>query len=158
MSNVKLATTVSDKPIDRILGALENVRQKGDQYRAKCPVHQKPESSKRTLSIKENPDGSAMIHCFAGCDYEEVLGAIGLEKKHLFPHDPDWVYQQEPNQKSLRQVVDDCKPAATLVQVYVAEMMRPKTWQVLAGALNLDKRDLWILQGAAQDLRRLLDA
>ena len=60
--------------------------------------------------------------------------------------------------KSLRQVVDDCKPAATLVQVYVAEMMRPKTWQVLADALKLDKRDLWILQGAAQDLRRLLDA
>jgi len=29
---------------------------------------------------------------------------------------------------------------------------------VLAGALNLDKRDLWVLQGAAQDLRRLLDA
>ena len=156
MSNVKLATTVSDKPIDRILGALENVRQKGDQYRAKCPVHQKPESRKQTLSIKENPDGSAMIHCFAGCDYEEVLGAIGLEKKHLFPPDPAWFY--EPNQKSLRQVVDDCKPAATLVQVYVAEMMRPKTWQVLADALNLDKRDLWILQGAAQDLRRLLDA
>ena len=156
MSNTNLATTVSDKPIDRILGALENVRQKGDQYRAKCPVHQKPESRKQTLSIKENPDGSAMIHCFAGCDYEEVLGAIGLEKKHLFPPDPAWFY--EPNQKSLRQVVDDCKPAATLVQVYVAEMMRPKTWQVLADALNLDKRDLWILQGAAQDLRRLLDA
>ncbi len=158
MTNISHATTVSDKPIDRILGALENVRQKGDQYRAKCPVHQKPESRKQTLSIKEKPDGSVMILCFAGCDYEEVLGAIGLEKKNLFPPDPDWFYEQEPNQRTLRQIVDDCKPAATLVQVYVAEMMRPKTWQVLADALNLDKRDLWILQGAAQDLRRLLDA
>ena len=156
MTTISTATTGSDKPIDRVLNALENVRQKGDQYRAKCPVHQKPESRKQTLSIKENPDGQVLVHCFAGCDYEEVLGAMGLEKKHLFPLDPDWVY--EPNQKSLRQVVDDCKPAATLVQVYVAEMMRPKTWQVLADALNLDKRDLWILQGAAQDLRRLLDA
>ena len=156
MENTKTAITDSH-PIDNVLGRLENVVEKEKyQYRAKCPVHQKPESRKQTLSIKENPDGSAMIHCFAGCDYEEVLGAVGLEKKHLFPPDPAWFY--EPNQKSLRQVVDDCKPAATLVQVYVAEMMRPKTWQVLADALKLDKRDLWILQGAAQDLRRLLDA
>jgi len=58
----------------------------------------------------------------------------------------------------LRQAINNCKPSATLVQVYVAEMMRPKTWQVLSEALGLDKRDLWILQGSAHDLRRLLDA
>jgi hypothetical protein len=157
MSNINLATTVSDKPIDRVLGGLENVRQKGDQYRAKCPVHQKPESRKQTLSIKENPDGQVMIHCFAGCHYEEVLDAIGLKKCDLFP-DPDWFYEKEPNYKSLRQVIDDCKPTATLLQVYVAEMMRPKAWEVIAGTLHLDKRDLWILKGAADSLREVLDA
>jgi len=157
MTTISTATTGSDKPIDRVLNALENVRQKGDQYRAKCPVHQKPESRKTTLSIKEKPDGQVLVHCFASCHYEEVLDAIGLTKTDLFL-DADWLYEKEPNYKSLRQVIDDCKPTATVLQVYVAEMMRPRAWEVIAGALNLDKRDLWILKGAADSLREVLDA
>jgi hypothetical protein len=152
---------VSAAPIERILGALENVHTKGDQYRARCPVHQKAGSRSTTLSIKEETDGRVLLHCFAGCGYEEVLSAIGLEKKHLFPPETyiaNWAYERDPLKKSPRQIIDDCKPSATLVQVYVTEMMRPKTWQVLAGALNLDKRDLWVLQGVSEALRRLLDA
>ncbi|MDP7193587.1 MAG: hypothetical protein QF734_09835 [Arenicellales bacterium] len=149
---------MSGAPIGALLARLERVKQTGlGQWRARCPAH---ESKGLTLSIGEADSGAALVHCFAGCGAADVLASVGLQLSDLYP--PDGLiearrYDTRPR-RNLRQVIDGCKPSATLVQVYVTEMMRPKTWQVLAGALNLDKRDLWVLQGAAQDLRRLLDA
>ena len=149
---------MSGTPVDALLARLERVKQAGaGQWRARCPAH---DSEGLTLSIGEADTGAALLHCFAGCGAADVLASVGLQLSDLYP--PDELikarrYDTRPR-RNLRQVIDGCKPSATLVQVYVTEMMRPKTWQVLAGALNLDKRDLWVLQGAAQDLRRLLDA
>jgi hypothetical protein len=149
---------VSGAPIGALLARLERVKQTAPgQWRARCPAH---ESKGLTLSIGEADSGAALVHCFAGCGAADVLASVGLQLSDLYP--PDALiearrYDTRPR-RNLRQVIDGCKPSATLVQVYVTEMMRPKTWQALAGALNLDKRDLWVLQGAAQDLRRLLDA
>ena len=149
---------MSGAPIGALLARLERVKQTAPgQWRARCPAH---ESKGLTLSIGEADSGAALVHCFAGCGAADVLASVGLQLSDLYP--PDALiearrYDTRPR-RNLRQVIDGCKPSATLVQVYVTEMMRPKTWQALAGALNLDKRDLWVLQGAAQDLRRLLDA
>ncbi|MDP6854131.1 MAG: hypothetical protein QF598_01375 [Arenicellales bacterium] len=149
---------MSGTPVDALLTRLERVKQTAPgQWRARCPAH---ESKGLTLSIGEADSGAALVHCFAGCGAADVLASVGLQLSDLYP--PDELikarrYDTRPR-RNLRQVIDGCKPSATLVQVYVTEMMRPKTWQALAGALNLDKRDLWVLQGAAQDLRRLLDA
>ncbi len=145
-------------PIDGLLSKLEGVREtRPGKWRARCPAH---DSKSLSLSIAEADTGSVLLYCFAGCGAADVLASAGLQLSDLYP--PDGLikarrYDTRPR-RELRQVIDDCKPTATLVQVYVTEMMQPKTWQVLAGALNLDKRDLWVLQGAAQDLRRLLDA
>ena len=38
-----------------------------------------------TGSIVETESGSALIHCFAGCTYDAVLDAIGLQPSDLFP-------------------------------------------------------------------------
>ncbi len=145
-------------PIDGLLSKLEGVREtRPGKWRARCPAH---DSKSLSLSIAEADTGSVLLYCFAGCGAADVLASVGLQLSDLYP--PDELiearrYDTRPR-RNLRQVIDGCKPSATLVQVYVTEMMRPKTWQVLAGALNLDKRDLWVLQGAAQDLMRLLDA
>ena len=40
-----------DRPIDVLLARLEHVRQRGDDYRAKCPAHDG--KSRDSLSIKE---------------------------------------------------------------------------------------------------------
>ena len=149
---------MSGAPIGALLARLERVKQTGlGQWRARCPAH---ESKGLTLSIGEADSGAALVHCFAGCGAADVLASVGLQLSDLYP--PDELiearrYDTRPR-RNLRQVIDGCKPSATLVQVYVTEMMRPKTWQVLAGALNLDKRDLWVLQGVSEALRRLLDA
>jgi hypothetical protein len=33
------------------------------------------------------PDGRVLVHCFAGCETQSVLGAVGLDMTDLFPPD-----------------------------------------------------------------------
>lgn len=47
-----------------------------------CPSHNDRHPS---LEVWENPDGSAGVKCYAGCSTEQVLAAIGLEPRDLFP-------------------------------------------------------------------------
>jgi len=122
MKDETTATTGSH-PIERVLDSLDNVYSTSRyQYRAKCPVHQKANSRSRTLSIKEETDGHVLLNCFAGCDYAEVLDAIGLKKCDLYPNDgfiANWAYERELGKRTPRDIINDCKPSATLVQVYV---------------------------------------
>lgn len=48
---------------------------------ALCPAHHDRNPS---LSIGEAPDGTALLYCFAGCTYKEILEALGIN----LPHDP----------------------------------------------------------------------
>jgi hypothetical protein len=161
MKDETTATTGSH-PIERVLDSLDNVYSTSRyQYRAKCPVHQKANSRSRTLSIKEETDGHVLLNCFAGCDYAEVLDAIGLKKCDLYPNDgfiANWAYERELGKRTPRDIINDCKPSATLVQVYVGHILKPKNWKVLSETLDLDDKDLWVLQGASECLRELLDA
>lgn len=57
-----------------------------DRWRAICPAH---ESQHRTqsLAIRELPDGTLLLHCHAGCDVGQIVAALGMELRDLFPHD-----------------------------------------------------------------------
>lgn len=70
-------------PLDLILGQLEGrVRRSGRSYSARCPAH---DDRSPSLSIREAPDGRVLIYCFGGCDTPEVLAAIGLGFRDLYP-------------------------------------------------------------------------
>jgi putative DNA primase/helicase len=43
----------------------------------KCPCHN---DSVQSLSVKRTPDGDALLYCFAGCRFEDVRDALGLER------------------------------------------------------------------------------
>jgi hypothetical protein len=67
---------------DVLLSKLEGVKRTGDgRWIAKCPSHRDRSPS---LSIRELDDGRTLVHCFAGCGVEAVLGAIGLDFEDLF--------------------------------------------------------------------------
>ena len=154
------ATAITDShPIDNILSSLENVIETQKyQYRAKCPVHQKSNSQSRTLSIKEATDGNVLLHCFGGCDYEEVLSAIGLEKKHLFPPETyiaNWAYDRDPLKKSPKQLIAELKPSMTYLQILISDI--EKNWDQLATVMGLDRRDLHVFEGVAFTVREALD-
>ena len=153
-------TAITDShPIDNVLGRLENVVEREKyQYRAKCPVHQKANSRSRTLSIKEATDGNVLLHCFAGCGYEEVLEAIGLEKKHLFPPETyiaNWAYERDPLKKSPKQLISELKPSMTYLQILISDI--EKNWDQLATVMGLDQRDLHVFEGVAFTVREALD-
>jgi hypothetical protein len=69
--------------IEIILASLEGVKQTTPtQWSAKCPSH---EDENNSLSLKFTEEGRTLIHCHAGCKTMEVMDAIHLPMKALFP-------------------------------------------------------------------------
>lgn len=72
-------------PIDLVLSRLDKVKAAGaGRWKACCPAHDDRDPS---LSIREADDGKVLLHCWAGCFTADVLAAIGLAARDLFPED-----------------------------------------------------------------------
>lgn len=54
------------------------------RFMALCPAHRDKNPS---LSISQGSNGRTVLNCLAGCKTEDVLKAVGLEMKDLFPND-----------------------------------------------------------------------
>ena len=68
--------------VDQFLPLLQNVKECGSGHSARCPGHEDRENS---LSISSGTDGRILLHCFAGCTPESIVGALHLGLKDLFP-------------------------------------------------------------------------
>jgi hypothetical protein len=70
--------------VTRVLRALGDcgLRRTGTGWQARCPAH---EDRRASLNVSEGEEGRALIHCFAGCSFEEVLRARGLVPTDLMP-------------------------------------------------------------------------
>lgn len=66
--------------IDALLSRLEKVRKAGDGFVACCPAHQDKSPS---MSVTER-NGRVLIHCFAGCEPQDIIEAVGLKWTDLF--------------------------------------------------------------------------
>jgi hypothetical protein len=74
-------------PIREVLSRLERVENTGSgQWQALCPAH---EDRNPSLSIGEGDD-KVLLNCHAGCEYREIVSALGLEPKDLFESDDSW--------------------------------------------------------------------
>lgn len=73
----------SAQPVETLLSRLQGVRQTGGgRWLARCPAH---EDRTPSLSIRETEGGTILLRCFAGCGAVEVVQAVGLELRDLFP-------------------------------------------------------------------------
>jgi putative DNA primase/helicase len=66
-----------------ILARLKGVRGSRDGWTAKCPAHEDNENS---LSVHHR-DGKWLLKCHAGCDWKDVVAALGLAPGELFDAD-----------------------------------------------------------------------
>ncbi len=71
--------------LERVLACFEHVKRVGNRWIAHCPIHEDKDAS---LAISEGTDGRVLVHCFAGCNTEHILRALGLSMCDLFPEKP----------------------------------------------------------------------
>jgi putative DNA primase/helicase len=83
------ATNFTTSAYERLLAALRdhgsNVIERGSGAMAQCPGH---DDQKSSLSLGLRHDGKgAVVCCHAGCDYLDVLSALGMSPRDLFDDD-----------------------------------------------------------------------
>ena len=65
-----------------ILDVLKGGRRSAAGWMAQCPGHKDRSAS---LSIRVTNDGRTLVHCFAGCEFSEIVDALGLKARDLAP-------------------------------------------------------------------------
>ena len=72
-------TTRRSETVQQWVSALEGmgrqVKQQGSYWMAQCPAH---DDSNPSMQIKDKGDGTASIECYAGCDFVDILKAVGF--------------------------------------------------------------------------------
>ena len=126
--------------IDVLLGRLNGVTENGrNKHTARCPAH---EDRSPSLAIKECEDGRVLVHCFAGCETEDVLDAIGLTFSDVMPErigtDHSIKRERWINAKDALDMLDH---ESLVVSVIGADFLEHKdiddeTWSRLAVAVN----------------------
>lgn len=67
---------------DQMLSKLQKVTRRGKNWVACCPAH---DDSNPSLSLCLLPDGRILIKCWAGCDVNSIVTALGFDLSDLFP-------------------------------------------------------------------------
>jgi hypothetical protein len=70
--------------LQRVLERLPDAKFTGGNYVARCPAHN---DNTPSLSVKLGENGSVVLFCFAGCVVQDVVAALNLELRDLFPDD-----------------------------------------------------------------------
>ncbi len=124
--------------IDSLLSDLDGVRETGHKkYVARCPAH---EDRSPSLAIKDCGDGRVLIHCFAGCETEDVLSAVGLTFADLMPERINGQHSFKPRRIDARQVLATLDHEALVVAIVGADFLDHRaidedTWNRLGVAV-----------------------
>lgn len=73
-------------PLESVLERLQErglkTKRVGGQWEGQCPAH---EDRSPSLSIGEGNDSKVLLHCQAGCTLDQIVGALGITLRDLFP-------------------------------------------------------------------------
>ena len=111
---------------DKLLSQLSRIKRTGvNRWLALCPAHP---DKRPSLAIRELDDGRVLIHCFAGCNVEEVLHAVGFEldvlyQEKLIGH----CLQPERHPFSAKDVLEAVRHEALIVSVAASTIAHGET-------------------------------
>lgn len=74
-------------PARKFLSRVSSAKETGPgEWICSCPgpLHDRGDRNP-SLSLKEQQDGTLLVHCLAGCETAEVLAAVGLDLRDLYP-------------------------------------------------------------------------
>ena len=107
--------------LDKLLNSLDQVKRIGDgKYKAICPAH---DDRSPSLAIKSDGD-RLLIHCLAGCETIDVLGAIGLDFSDLMPEKVGGNFKKDKKPFYAIDLLNIIKFEATLAYIYASDMAK----------------------------------
>ncbi|MDQ5879491.1 MAG: hypothetical protein QG638_2227 [Pseudomonadota bacterium] len=99
-----------------LLARLDGVQANGPgRWRAVCPAHES-KSRSRTLSIRVGDDDRTLLWCFAGCQVDDIVGAVGFKVSDLFPP------KSSLSDVHARQPIREPYPAKDVLEALVHEL------------------------------------
>ena len=119
---------------EELLRLLEGVKQVGPgKWMARCPAH---DDRRPSLSIREAEDGRILLHCFAGCRTADVLQALGLTWRDLFPGGAPQTPGVSPRatRRQIGRVVDEAAEVLCFfeqVKQHLGSLIEEEPWATL---------------------------
>jgi len=100
--------------VDEILSRFEGVEGGNGRWTAKCPGHEDHRNS-LSIGVRED-DGAILLNCHASCDKGDILQAVGLQFRDLFPQSNG--YQQGRADRPTPHANGSANGRGTLVKAY----------------------------------------
>ena len=122
-----------------LLDNLDGLRETASgRWIARCPAHDDRHPS---LSIRLLEDGRILVRCFAGCDALDVVHAVGLELRDLFPERGGHAYTPTRTPIPTADVLLLLDHEATVIAIIGADFLSHReidaaTWSRLADAVR----------------------
>lgn len=127
--------------IEALLDRLDGAKETGHgKFIARCPAH---DDRSPSLAIKEEDDGRVLLHCFAGCETEDVLSALGLAFLDVMPERIRQGHVSKPvrNRITAKDALFTLDHESLVVAIIGADFLEHKeiddeTWARLASAVE----------------------
>jgi putative DNA primase/helicase len=131
-----------ENPLDKVLSRLKGLRKTKKGHEALCPAH---DDQKPSLSVDVGSDGRVLLNCFAGCEVRDIVAAIELELRDLFPRKwrPGKGDRQITRTDAIRNHLGEIQ--AYHVRVDYANGEKECRWQHSDGTYGLKKRKVTTL-------------
>ncbi|MFQ9014463.1 MAG: VapE domain-containing protein [Lacrimispora saccharolytica] len=118
---------------DEILAHFQVQKRFGDRVQARCPCHDDKQAS---LTITKGRR-SALLHCHAGCNFEDIVQKVGLKKQDLYfeerPPGSSWRAYVEGREKKRIEAVYNYVSAANGEYTFTKIRMQDK--RIIYGVL-----------------------
>ena len=109
--------------INNLLSGLDKVKRTGEgKWLASCSAEGHNDKTP-SLAIKLTDDGKILLHCFAGCSVQEIVGALDLELSDLMPDNPQFKKGRKPPRFNKYELFDLMVSESTILLVAIRQLL-----------------------------------